>query len=146
MTDMMEMTHELRNGALILRPMKRIDSSTAKSFEEQTNALIAGGAKKVVMDFSGLDYISSAGLRVVLTTAKRARAEGGGLTLCGVQSNVKDVLEVSGFASIFGVHANVDEALKAAASLSTSARDSKGRGGRRSSGGRSTSAAALLVM
>jgi anti-sigma B factor antagonist len=113
MTDMLEMTHELRNGALILRPTKRIDSSTAKSFEEQTNALIAGGAKKVVMDFSDVDYISSAGLRVVLTTAKRAKAEGGGLTLCGEQSNVKDVLEVSGFASIFGVHANVDEALKA---------------------------------
>ena len=49
----------------------------------------------------------------MLTTAKRVKAEGGALTLCGVQSNVKDVFEVSGFASIFGMHASVEEALAA---------------------------------
>lgn len=110
---MIEMTHEIRDGALILRPTKRIDSSTAKSFEEQASALVEAGPKKVIIDLSGLDYISSAGLRVVLTTAKRVKAEGGGLTLSGVQNNVKDVFEVSGFASIFGMHASVEDALAA---------------------------------
>jgi len=110
---MTEMTHEIRDGALILQPKKRIDSSTAKSFEEQTNALVDAGPKKVVIDFSGLDYISSAGLRVVLTTAKRVKAAGGGLTLCGVHDSVKDVLEVSGFASIFGTHADIAGAIAA---------------------------------
>lgn len=110
---MIEMAHEVRNGCLILRPAKRIDSSTAKSFEEQANALLDAGSKKVVIDFSDLDYISSAGLRVVLTTAKRAKAAGGALTLCGVHDNVKEVIEVSGFDSIFGVHDGVDAALAA---------------------------------
>lgn len=110
---MTEITHEVRDGALILQPKKRIDSSTAKSFEEQANALVDGGPKKVIIDLSGLDYISSAGLRVVLTTAKRVKAAGGALTLCGVSNNVKDVFEVSGFASIFGMHAGVEEALAA---------------------------------
>jgi anti-anti-sigma factor len=110
---MTEMTHEIRDGALILRPKNRIDSSTAKSFEDQTNALIDAGPKKVVMDLAGLDYISSAGLRVVLTTAKRVKAAGGGLTLCGVRDSVKDVIEVSGFASIFGTHPDVKSAIAA---------------------------------
>jgi anti-anti-sigma factor len=108
---MIEMAHEQRNGGLILKPKKRIDSTNAKSFEEQANALLDAGPKKVVVDFSELDYISSAGLRVVLTTAKRAKAAGGGLTLCGVHDNVKEVVEVSGFGSIFGMHDSVDQAL-----------------------------------
>ncbi|RAV73994.1 anti-anti-sigma factor, partial [Aerococcus loyolae] len=55
------MSHEIRNGALILKPKKRIDSSTAKAFEDQAAALVEKGANKVVVDFSELDYISSAG-------------------------------------------------------------------------------------
>jgi anti-anti-sigma factor len=112
---MIEMTHEERNGALILRPKKRIDSSTAKSFEEKANALVDSGPGNVIVDFSELDYISSAGLRVVLTTAKRVKAAGGALTLCGVRDNVREVFDVSGFASIFGMHDSVDEALAALA-------------------------------
>lgn len=112
---MIEMTHEHRSGALILRPKKRIDSSTAKSFEEQANALVDAGPGNVIIDFSELDYISSAGLRVVLTTAKRVKAVGGGLTLCGVRDNVREVFDVSGFASIFGMHDSVDAALAALA-------------------------------
>jgi len=108
---MIELAHEIRGDALILQPKKRIDSSTAKSFEEQANALVDAGPKKVVVDFSGVDYISSAGLRVVLTTAKRVKAAGGALTLSGVTANVKEVFDVSGFASIFGLHDSIDQAI-----------------------------------
>lgn len=108
---MIEMSHEQRNGALILRPKKRIDSSTAKSFEEQANAQVDAHPGNVVIDFSELDYISSAGLRVVLTTAKRAKAAGGALTLSGVRDNVREVFDVSGFAAIFGMHDTVDAAI-----------------------------------
>lgn len=108
---MIEMTNEVRGDVLVLKPAKRIDSSNAKAFEDEANAKIDAGPKKVVIDFSALDYISSAGLRVVLTTAKRAKAAGGGLALCGVHGNVKEVFDVSGFASVLGMHASVDEAI-----------------------------------
>lgn len=110
---MLEMTHDIRGNVLILRPAKRIDSSTAKSFEEQANALVDAGPKNVVIDFSAVDYISSAGLRVVLTTAKRAKSAGGALTLSGVSSNVKEVFDVSGFATIFGMHDTDEQAIAA---------------------------------
>ena len=76
---MTNLNHETVNGALVLKPSRRIDSSSAKAFEDDASALLETGSKKVVIDASDLDYISSAGLRVILTTAKKAKSAGGGL-------------------------------------------------------------------
>lgn len=109
----MDLIHEILNGLLIVRPRTRIDSVTAQSFEEQCAALIASGPTKVVIDFSEVDYISSAGLRVLLVSAKSAKSLGGALTLCGLRGNVREVIEVSGFDTILGAHADVAEAVAA---------------------------------
>lgn len=107
---MTNLSHEVIDGSLVLKPSRRIDSSNAKAFEEEANALVDAGPKKVVIDASDLDYISSAGLRVILTTAKKVKAAGGGLTIASARANVKEVLIVSGFDSIFGLHDSVDAA------------------------------------
>ena len=72
---MTNLNHETIDGSLVLKPSRRIDSSSAKAFEDEASALVDAGPKKVVIDASDLDYISSAGLRVILTTAKKAKAE-----------------------------------------------------------------------
>ena len=107
---MLELQHRIHHGVLVLKPHKRIDSLTAPSFEEQTVALLAGGHNKVVVDFSALDYLSSAGLRVLLILAKRAKSAGGALVFCSVGNTVKDVIEVSGFGSLLGIYAGTEEA------------------------------------
>ncbi len=109
----MDLTHEISEGLLVLRPKSRIDSSTAAAFEEQCAALIDKGPNKVVIDFADVDYVSSAGLRALLVAAKKARSSGGALTLCGLRGNVKEVMAVSGFDSILGAHADVGEAFAA---------------------------------
>jgi anti-anti-sigma factor len=109
----MELTHEVLNGLLVVRPESRIDSSNAAAFESRCAALIAEGPRKVVIDFSGVDYISSAGLRVLLVAAKSARSQGGALTLCGLRGGVREVIEVSGFDTLLGVHDGVNEAAMA---------------------------------
>src|SRR3546814_20668267 len=86
---MIEMTHTQQGGALVLCPKKRIDSSNAKSFDEQATALVDATPGNVVIDFSALDYISSAGLRVVLTTAKRVKAAGVELAPCGGRGHAR---------------------------------------------------------
>jgi anti-sigma B factor antagonist len=63
-----------------------------------------------VVDFSEAEYISSAGLRALLSIAKRAKSAGGMVTLCGARDNVKNVFQVSGFDSLFGVSADCKEA------------------------------------
>ena len=106
----MELTHEISDGLLVIRPMSRIDSGSAASFEEQCAALIADGPNRVVVDFSQVHYVSSAGLRAVLVVAKKAKSLGGALTLCGLCGNVKEVMSVSGFDALLGAHAGVDDA------------------------------------
>lgn len=108
---MSNLNHDVTDGVLVLKPARRIDSSSAKSFEDDAAALLDGGPKKVVIDATDLDYISSAGLRVILTTAKKAKAAGGGLTIACARNNVKEVLAVSGFDNIFGLHDSVAQAI-----------------------------------
>jgi anti-anti-sigma factor len=109
----MDLTHEVSNGLLVVRPGSRIDSSNATAFEARCVALIAEGPHKVVIDFSGVDYISSAGLRVLLVAARSAKSQGGGLTLCGLCGNVREVIEVSGFDTLLGAHDGLSEAAAA---------------------------------
>jgi anti-anti-sigma factor len=104
------LNHETIDGNLILKPSRRIDSASAKAFEDEASALVDAGPKKVVIDASDLDYISSAGLRVILLTAKKVKAAGGGLTIACARANVREVLTVSGFDSIFGLHDSVEAA------------------------------------
>jgi anti-anti-sigma factor len=89
-----------------------LDSTTAPEAQKSLDAVLAG-AKKVVLDFSALDYISSAGLRVLLGAAKQLRASGGKLGMCGLNQSVREVFDISGFASILSIYPTEAEALAA---------------------------------
>ena len=88
-----------------------LDTNTSPTAQEHLNGLIGGGNGKILIDFGKLNYISSAGLRVLLATAKKLRAGGGDLRLCNLNQGVQDVFEISGFSSILSVHATEGEAL-----------------------------------
>ena len=64
------------------------------------------------MNLAGLEYVSSAGLRVLLVTAKKLSRQNGKIVLCGLQDTVREVLTISGFLSIFQVAADEAEAAK----------------------------------
>lgn len=87
----------------VVSPVDRIDSKTAKSFEDGLMGEIAAGNKLVLVDFAKLTYISSAGLRVLLMAAKRLKAAGGGFSLCAVNAGIREVLDVSGFSKILDI-------------------------------------------
>lgn len=107
----MVIEHSIIDNILLLKPLGRIDSSSSSSFEEQCLHLIGKQSQKTVIDLSGVDYISSAGLRVLLIGAKTAKAAGGALTLCSLQGSVKEVVCLSGFDSLLGAHKTVAEAI-----------------------------------
>lgn len=109
----MHIQQEVVDNVIILRPQGRIDGSSSSLFEEQSIDLIGAGAKKVVIDLSGVDYLSSAGLRALLITAKKTKTAGGLLTLCGSKGSVKEVINLSGFDSLLGAHETLSEAIVA---------------------------------
>ncbi|HEX5392442.1 MAG TPA: STAS domain-containing protein [Rhodocyclaceae bacterium] len=92
----------------------RLDSATSSGFEKSLQELFGRPKVRVLIDFAALDYVSSAGLRVVLMAAKRAKQAQGELVLCGLQPHVKSVFEISGFLKILTV---VDDRAAAVARL-----------------------------
>lgn len=98
----MEIKVETFGEATVLVPVARVDSATAKAFEAKVLQVVNGGAPRVVLDFSELDYISSAGLRVVLVGAKMTRAPRK-FVLCGMKPHIREVFDVSGFAKILSI-------------------------------------------
>jgi anti-anti-sigma factor len=93
----MEITERKQDGVTVLEVKGRLDSNTASQLEEKLQALLAEKEQKLLIDFSHLDFISSAGLRVLLWGMKTVRAAKGKLALSSLKTNVKEVFEISGF-------------------------------------------------
>ena len=110
---MLEIKNEILNDVLIVHLTGRLDGITSKSFTEKTSLPEYVSQARIVLNCKDLNYISSEGLRVMLTSAKRAKSLGGGLTLCAVNPSVNEVMVISGFINLLGAHAGVDEAIKA---------------------------------
>lgn len=88
-----------------------IDALTAPEISQYMSNLISSGKTKLVANFSGVDYTSSAGLRVLLGAVKETRSKGGDLFLVGVQPDVEKVLSLSGFTSIIKVFGDEAQAV-----------------------------------
>ena len=89
-----------------------LDTNTAPEAQQHLDGLQDDGVLKILVDFATLDYISSAGLRVLLATAKRLGASGGSLRICGLNETVNEVFEISGFSVILNVFGDEAEALE----------------------------------
>lgn len=80
----------------------RLDTTTAPQLEEALASALDGVAD-LVFDFSQIEYISSAGLRILLNTQKKISAAGGSMKLTGVNDVVREVFEVTGFINILSI-------------------------------------------
>ncbi|TLS53985.1 STAS domain-containing protein [Paenibacillus antri] len=96
--------------ALSIALAGRLDGTTVQSVEEAFLKELAAGESRFVFDLERLDYVSSAGLRVMLLAAKKTRGVGGKLALFGLNENVREVFEISGFHKIFALFATRSEA------------------------------------
>jgi anti-anti-sigma factor len=107
----MMLEQQTRDGVLILRPVGRLDSASSPELERVVTEQIEAGTRRLVFDLADMDYVSSAGLRVILLAGKKLRAAQGKLALAGMRDMVKDVFEMSGFLTLFAVTPTVDEAI-----------------------------------
>ena len=110
----MNLTDETKNGVLVLSPQGRIDTRTSSEFEQAVIAHAIGpeGATQVVMNFAGLDYINSTGMRVLLLLAKRRAGVKGKLVLCEMKEHILDVFKISGFHQILTIVDTAADALR----------------------------------
>ena len=98
-------------NATVLTVKGRLDAVTTSDYEAHVRKLIDDGEARIVIDFDGLDYISSAGLRGLLVTAKQAKAKSGEVCFANVKGSVKEVFTISGFQTLFKMYDSVADAL-----------------------------------
>jgi anti-sigma B factor antagonist len=101
----MEIKVEALGEVTVVVPVARVDSSTAKAFEGEVLKVVNSGVARIIIDFAEMDYISSAGLRVVLVGAKMTRAPRK-FVLCGMKPHIREVFDVSGFAKILSIQSD----------------------------------------
>ncbi|MDR1365788.1 MAG: STAS domain-containing protein [Holosporales bacterium] len=111
----MEVETKLMDSVTMLTPHGRIDTASAGEFEKALNAVIAGGNKKIVVIFASVDYISSAGLRVLLLVGKRLKVTKGCIALSDMADRILEVFKISGFDKILTICTSADEAKNAVA-------------------------------
>ncbi|NCA88886.1 MAG: anti-sigma factor antagonist [Gammaproteobacteria bacterium] len=105
--------HESHHGkVLVIAPQGRLDSTTAPGFEKQLMERLAT-CSHLVLDFASLDFLSSAGLRLLLMAAKQIGKDDGRLILCQVSPPIREVLEISGFLGLLEVVDTRAQALEA---------------------------------
>lgn len=88
-----------------------LDTNTSPEAESVINELIDAGKQKVLVNFEQLNFISSAGLRVLLATVKKLNASNGELRICSLNATVQEVFDISGFVTILNVKNTEEEAL-----------------------------------
>jgi anti-anti-sigma factor len=109
----MEFAQEQAGDVMIARLAGRLDSSSAQPAEESFGRLLANVTPLLAIDLSKLDYISSAGLRVLLVVAKRMQQSKGKVVLFGLGPNVREVFSISGFDKIFAIQDDLAAAVAA---------------------------------
>ena len=107
----MEIHTKKEANATVITITGRLDAVTAPEYEKTVNELINAGEIKLVVDFDALEYISSAGLRGLLVTAKQLKGKGGQVRCANVRGTVREVFDISGFGSIFQMDDSVADSL-----------------------------------
>lgn len=108
----MEITLSIVHETPVLLLTGRLDVSTSPLLEERIKPLLDGTGNKIVFDCSGLDYVSSAGLRVFLLAARQLKARGGGVAFAALSTPVRELFRLAGLDALFPIAARAEEAVE----------------------------------
>ena len=111
----MDISEEQIVDTCVVTAKGRLDGGASAAFAERIGGLITTPNPKLLIDFAGVDFVTSAGLRAVLLLVKKVKAAGGTFALCAVQDSVREVLDITGFTGMFSIHPARADAIAALA-------------------------------
>lgn len=100
-------------GVSVVNLIGNLDTNTSPPVEAKISNLLEQGTRKIVIDLAETAFVSSAGLRIFLATAKKISVNGGAVKLAGPNAVVKEILDISGFSTILDVRLNRADAIAA---------------------------------
>ena len=110
----MELREETIGAVMVVEVQGRMDNTTARELEDRLVGRLARAEARIVLDLSRLEYIGSAGLRILLMAAKRAEQSGSRLVMCGVSGRVRQLFDLGGFLELFTIAGSRAEGIAAA--------------------------------
>lgn len=111
----MDLSEQQVGRVWVVTARGRLDATTSAVFAQRIDGLITEAEPRVLVDFAAVEFVSSAGLRAVLTLVKKVKASRGVLALCAVQAPVQEILDITGFSGMIEIHPNRAAALAALA-------------------------------
>jgi anti-sigma B factor antagonist len=109
----MELRERTEGGVTVLEVEGRVDSVTAPDFNARLSAILGTPQRKVLIDFRQLEYISSAGFRVLFLASKQAREVGSRLALCALSGKAEELFSIAGFVKLFTIAPTCEEGIVA---------------------------------
>lgn len=108
----MKISEENRGSFIVLDVEGHLNAITCNELEKRLNTLIDEGEKQFLLNFSGLDYISSAGLRVLLVAIKKLKTCNGQIVLASLKGPVRKVFDAAGFSALFHMFDTREDAMR----------------------------------
>ena len=99
----METKIEKKENQIVITMSGRLDTVNAVDFQKQLDELPDAELQHVEMECAALEYVSSSGLRAFISILKRAQKNGGEVKVLHLNSNVKEVFDMTGFSALFGI-------------------------------------------
>ncbi len=112
---MMDISEQQVGRVWVVTARGRLDGTTSGVFTQRIDALVTGSEPRLLVDFADVEFVSSAGLRAVLTLVKKVKSLKGMLALCAVRAPVREVLDITGFSGMIDIHPERAAALQALA-------------------------------
>lgn len=107
----MEISERYEQGATIALLTGKMDAESVPAFNQWFIDRMLAGQDRFILDFGGISYLSSAGLRAVLSSWKTLEKQQGGLAICGLYGMARQVFQVSGTLSVLPIFSGVPESL-----------------------------------
>jgi anti-anti-sigma factor len=107
----MEIGTRTEGSVVVVDIEGKLDTQTCEAALEYLLEALGSSPAQVLINLAKLDFVSSAGLRVILRAAKQVRSYSGELKVSGAQGVVKEVLEISGFDSLLDLHEDESQAM-----------------------------------
>ncbi|NTV02081.1 MAG: STAS domain-containing protein [Chlorobiaceae bacterium] len=110
--NMIDIKEKAQGDRTIVELAGKLDASTTPSVEERLVRMIQEGKKYLVLDFGGVTYLASSGLRMLLLVVRQVNKLEGGLVLCRLNDTMRDTLDITGFLPYFIVVPTPEEAVR----------------------------------
>jgi anti-sigma B factor antagonist/stage II sporulation protein AA (anti-sigma F factor antagonist) len=108
----MEISQKEENGIVFIAIKGRLDADSSPEAEKVVKDVLEGQTSRLLFNLGALEYLSSAGLRVLLSASKEMRRKEGKIVLCALNEFVKEIFEVSGFQSLIPIADSVDSGIE----------------------------------